>query len=347
MSLSESAASCKVSEEPPPSPPPDPLRLVLLGRTGTGRSSSGNTILGRTAFCVNVSPSSVTTHCTTHTGAVLGRRVSVVDTPGFLHTHLSPEEVMKEVGRSVAMSSPGPHAFLVTLHLGRFTPEEKDALEWVKATFGPGAAMFTVVLFTWGGQLRGKRVEDFLGESPELWEFVNSCGGYHVFENSETHETPTGSQQVIQLLNKIDEVVAKNGGSCYSNDAFKEAQRAVKDAQERILGERRHNVDQEKEEQRSEVEKKREEEERKRVERLFWCELVTAVGKGAAEGAGILGKDEAKGKEVRKVKVMGRAAALAASPLSITSAAKAVGGAVREGSKVLYKHRKTFMKTPH
>ncbi|KAM3597833.1 uncharacterized protein V6R79_009763 [Siganus canaliculatus] len=97
--------------------------------------------------------------------------------------------------------------------------------------------------------------------------------------------------------------------------------------------------------QREEEERRKEEEEeaRKRAERLFWTELVTALGRGAAEGAGIVGKDKGKGKTVKKVKVVEKAAALAASPLSIRSAAKVVEGAVREGSKVIYKHRKTFL----
>lgn len=288
-----------------------------------------------------------------------GRRVSVIDTPGFFHTRLSPQEATAEVGRCVVLSSPGPHAFLVTLRPGRFTQEERDALDWVKATFGPGTTRFTTVLFTWGDQLHGKRIEDFLEESDELSEFVSSCsGGYQVFDNTDRQDkTAECSQQVAQLLKKINQTVANNGGGCYSNEMFKEAERAIRKAQERLLGERGPIVGslqkeaEDNEEQRPKLERRREEEERsreeeearKRAEKLFWCELVSAIGKGAAEGAGIMGKDKGKGKAVTKAKVVEKAAALAASPLSITTAAKAVGGAVREGSKVFYKHRKTFL----
>nr|XP_020480609.1 GTPase IMAP family member 4-like [Monopterus albus] len=349
MSSSENAASDAVCETPPRSEA-EPLRIVLLGRTGTGRSSSGNTILGRSAFRVDVSPVSVTTRCERHIGTVDGRSISVVDTPGFFHTHLPPREVMAEVGRCVVLTSPGPHGFLVTLQPGRFTQEERDALGWIKATFGPGATRFTMVLFTWGDQLQGKRMEDFLEESNELSEFVSSChGGYHILDNSEQDRTAECTQQVVQLLRKVDKMVVGNGGSCYSNEMFKEAERVIREAQERILREPGHKVEflqresEDKEEQGAEFERRRkrreEEEARKRAEKLFWCELVNAVGKGAAEGAGIVGKDKGKGKAVKKAKVV----ALAATPLSISSAAKAVGGAMREGGKVLYKHRKTFL----
>uniref|UniRef100_A0A3Q1HWN5 AIG1-type G domain-containing protein n=1 Tax=Anabas testudineus TaxID=64144 RepID=A0A3Q1HWN5_ANATE len=235
MSSSENAASHEAS---PPTSAAECLRIVLLGRTGTGRSSSANTILGRSAFRVNVSPCSVTTHCKKQTGMVDRRSVSVIDTPGFFHTHLSHQDVMAEVGRCVVLSSPGPHAFLVTLQPGRFTQEERDAFEWIKATFGSGATRFTMVLFTWGDQLQGKHIEDFLQESNELSEFVSSChGGYHVLDNSKQE---TG--QVVELLKKVDKIVEENGGGCYSNNMYKEAEWAIKEVQARILGEGGHEV---------------------------------------------------------------------------------------------------------
>lgn len=321
------------------------MRIILLGRTGTGRSSSGNTILGTSAFLVDASPCSVTSQCQTQTCMVEGRAVCVIDTPGFFHTRLPPEEVILEVGRCLILSSPGPHAFLVTLEPSRFTQEERGTLEGIKALFGPEAAQFFMVLFTQGDQLQGKSIEDFLEESPELSEFVHSCrGGYQLFDNT-GRDKATEYLQVVQLLKKIDKMVAVNGGDYYSNEMFKEAEKAIKKVQARILGE--HPSIQENEEKKdhgTDLQRRKtedEEEARKRAERLFWCELASALGRGAAEGAGIVGKD--KGKGVKKAKVLEKAAALAASPLSIRSAASMVEGAVREGSKVLYKHRKTLL----
>lgn len=275
-----------------------------------------------------------------------GRAVCVIDTPGFFHTRLPPEEVILEVGRCVILSSPGPHAFLVTLQPNKFTQEERDTLEGIKALFGPEAAQFFIVLFTQGDQLQGKGIEDFLGESPELSEFVHSCrGGYQLFDNAGWDKS-TKHSQVVQLLKKIDKMVADNGGDHYSNETFKEAGKAMRKVQSRILREQQLSIqeDEEKRDHGTDLQRRKtedEEEARKRAERLFWCELASALGRGAVEGAGIVGKD--KGKGVKKVKVVEKAAALAASPFSIRSAARVVEGAVREGSKVLYKHRKTLL----
>ncbi|XP_064172102.1 GTPase IMAP family member 4-like isoform X1 [Anguilla rostrata] len=339
-----SEAECAV----PVDPSLPELRLVLLGKTGVGKSSVGNTILGRAAFRAEMSPRSVTSQCERQRGNVSGRVVTVIDTPGFFDTRLSSQEVLEEMARCVVLSAPGPHAVLVVLQLGRFTQEDRDSLQWVRATFGESASGYTMALFTWGDQLRGKTIEDFLKESEELLEFVGSCGGgYHVFDNS----APGERNQVTELLQKVERMVEGNGGGCYTNVMYREAEQAIRQEQERMRRERGAELHQKGEELRKcqgedtervkqELEERRREEERerKRAEKLFWCELVTAMGKGAAEGAGVLGKGGKKTKAVQKV------VAVASTPLSLTSAAKVVGGAMREGCKVLSKHRKML---PH
>ncbi|CAL8302004.1 unnamed protein product [Merluccius merluccius] len=302
------------------------LRLVLLGTTGSGRSASGNTILGRYAFPSSASPRSLTRRCQTRLGSVGGRDLAVTDTPGLFHTCLPPREVTEELLRGLAaLAAPGPHAFLVTLRPGRYTQEERRALGWLRAVLGPLAPGFTLLLLTWGEEgLQGRRPEEFLEESEELREFAGSCrGGWHLLENRGGGRGPEGEdreRQVERLLEKVERMVEENGGGFYGKEMLQDAGRTIWEAQEeRIL------------EGEGSWEARGEEEEMRR-------------GGRAAEGAGLLEKGAGPaGKGPGKVKALKKVATMATTPLSITSAARAVGGAVREGGRVLFKHRKTLL----
>ncbi|XP_041375818.1 uncharacterized protein LOC121388518 [Gigantopelta aegis] len=214
------------------------VRIVMIGITGSGKSSSGNSILGTKRFHSECSATSVTAACQQGSATRFGYRINIIDTPGLLDTGRSQAEITKEILKCIGISSPGPHAFILVLKIKRFTKEENDTITYFREVFGDGMLNYLFVLFTGMDDLEhdGQTLEQYLAKAPEnLKTLLKECGQKYFGINNRQTDKKRMEKEMYDLISKIKSNVSKNGGKHYTSDLLKAAEEQMRKREQEIL----------------------------------------------------------------------------------------------------------------
>lgn len=211
--------------------PQERMDLLILGVTGSGKSSFCNFLVNEDVCKDYFGFDSCTQVASKHTTTFEGKELSIIDTAGFCDSEREDDTIYDELCKVGSLVDNGVDAIILMINLSeRFSENQRNVMKQIEY-LGGDIWNYTIIVFSRENEIKsiGKETSrEYISTAlnnercpPLLNRWIENVNGRYLSVDSKekTHENYR-HEKLCEFLKLVEEIKLANCGSKYSNQVM-------------------------------------------------------------------------------------------------------------------------------